>query len=146
AIEAYERLLFPIAKLITPNLDEAARLIGEPINDLEAMRDAGTKLTKKYDVPILLKGGHLTGDQAVDLLFVDGAVKEFSAPFSRKIKTHGTGCTYSAAITAGLALGLSLEEAVGRAKQFVTTAIGQHFSWKTKSGTALDALNHFRSS
>jgi hydroxymethylpyrimidine/phosphomethylpyrimidine kinase len=142
AVEAYERELFPLAALITPNLDEAARLLGEPIADLQAMRSAGASLTEKYRIPVLLKGGHLAGRDAIDLLFVGGNVLEFSAPFSRGIATHGTGCAYSAAITAGLASGLSLEEAVRCAKEFVTAAIAQHLSWKTAGGGSLQALNH----
>jgi hydroxymethylpyrimidine/phosphomethylpyrimidine kinase len=136
AIQIYEHL-FPLARLLTPNLNEAARLIGRPIGDLAAMRDGGKTLAKKYGVAVLLKGGHLAGDQAIDLLFVDGNVTEFSAPFSRGIATHGTGCTYSAAITAGLANGLSLEEAIRRAKEFVTSAIAQHHAWNQ-----VHALNH----
>jgi len=143
AVERYERELFPLAKLITPNLDEASRLIGEPINDLKAMRTAGAKLTEKYGVPFLLKGGHLAGQAAIDLLFVNGNVTEFSAPFLPGIMTHGTGCTYSAAITAGLANGLVLEEAVRRAKEFVTAAITKYFQWETENGS-VQALNHFR--
>jgi hydroxymethylpyrimidine/phosphomethylpyrimidine kinase len=142
AIESYERDLFPLAALLTPNLVEAARLSGESITDLPAMRKAGEMLAKKYDVPVLLKGGHLPGDQAIDLLFLEGNVMEFSAPFSRGVVTHGTGCTYSAAITAGLAKDLPLEEAVRRAKEFVTATIGQHYAWKTPDGSALHALNH----
>jgi hydroxymethylpyrimidine/phosphomethylpyrimidine kinase len=142
AVEAYERELFPLAALVTPNLDEAVRLLGEPIEDLQAMRRAGARLTDKYRIPVLLKGGHLAGPNAIDLLFVEGSVVEFSAPFSRGIATHGTGCTYSAAITASLASGLSLEEAVRRAKRFVTAAIAQHLSWKTAGGGSLHALNH----
>ena len=143
AIQIYERDLFPLATLITPNLDEAARLLGEPVTDLGGMRAAGEALTKKYGVPILLKGGHLTGENAIDLLFADGNVVEFSAPFSRGIATHGTGCTYSAAITAGLAQGLSLEEAIGRAKEFVTSAIARFFAWSVSDGSSLHALNHW---
>lgn len=142
AVDAYERELFPLAALLTPNLDEAARLIGEPIGDLAAMRTAGARLAEKYRVPVLLKGGHLSGQDAIDLLFVAGNVLEFSEPFARGIATHGTGCTYSAAITAGLACGLSLEESVQRAKKFVTATIAQHRSWKTASGASLHALNH----
>jgi hydroxymethylpyrimidine/phosphomethylpyrimidine kinase len=141
AVEAYERELFPLAALVTPNLDEAARLLGEPIGDLQAMHIAGARLTEKYRIPVLLKGGHLSGPDAIDLLFVAGNVLEFSAPFSRGIATHGTGCTYSAAITAGLASGLSLEGAVRRAKKFVTATIAQHLSWETASGASLHALN-----
>jgi hydroxymethylpyrimidine/phosphomethylpyrimidine kinase len=142
AVEAYERELFPLAALITPNLDEAGRLLGEPIDDLQAMRTAGARLMEKYRVPVLLKGGHLSGQNAIDLLFVAGNVVEFSAPFSRGIAAHGTGCTYSAAITAGLASGLSLEGAVRRAKQFVTATIAQRFCWETSSKASLHALNH----
>jgi hydroxymethylpyrimidine/phosphomethylpyrimidine kinase len=142
AIESYERDLFPIATLITPNLHEAARLLGEPIGDLQAMRSAGVRLEEKYRIPVLLKGGHLAGRQAIDLLFADGKVTEFSAPFVRDVTTHGTGCTYSAAITAGVAHGLPLEEAVRKAKAFVTTTIAQHLSWETGRGTTLHALNH----
>ena len=137
AIASYERELFPLAALLTPNLGEAARLLGEPINDLPAMRAAGEKLVKKYRIPVLLKGGHLSGDNAIDLLFLEGNVIEFSAPFSRGVATHGTGCTYSAAITAGLAAGLALEEAIRRAKRFVTAAISQRYAWD-----AVHALNH----
>jgi hydroxymethylpyrimidine/phosphomethylpyrimidine kinase len=137
AIQIYERELFPLAALLTPNLGEAGRLLGKSITDLNAMREAGEALEKKYGVPLLLKGGHLSGDQAIDLLFLKGRVIEFSAPFSRGISTHGTGCTYSAAITAGLASGLSLEDSIRHAKKFVTAAIAQHHAWG-----AVHALNH----
>jgi len=142
AMEIYERELFPIATLLTPNLDEAGKLIGEPIRDLEAMRKAGKQLQQKYAVSILLKGGHLAGDDAVDLLFAGDKISEFSAPFVRGVATHGTGCTYSAAITAALASGLSLEVAVRRAKKFVTASIARRLRWKSKSGKNIDALNH----
>jgi hydroxymethylpyrimidine/phosphomethylpyrimidine kinase len=142
AVDAYERDLFPLASLITPNLDEAARLLGEPIGDLPKMRTAGARLAEKYQVPVLLKGGHLAGQDAIDLLLVAGDVVEFSAPFSRGIATHGTGCTYSAAIAAGLAKGLSLEESVRRAKEFVTATIAQHLSWAKGAAAPLQALNH----
>ena len=142
AMEIYERELFPIATLLTPNLDEAEKLIGEPIRDLDAMRKAGKQLQQKYQVSILLKGGHLAGDDAVDLLFAGDKISEFSAPFVRGVATHGTGCTYSAAITAALASGLSLEAAVRRAKKFVTASIAQRLRWKSKSGKNIDALNH----
>jgi hydroxymethylpyrimidine/phosphomethylpyrimidine kinase len=142
AIESYERQLFPLAALLTPNLGEAARLSGESITDLADMRKVGEMLAKKYGVPVLLKGGHLAGDQAIDLLFVWDEVIEFSAPFSRGVMTHGTGCTYSAAIAAGLAHALPLEESVRHAKKFVTATIVQHHAWKTLEGPALHALNH----
>src|SRR5258707_5039559 len=119
AIETYKRELFPIASLITPNLDEAAHLLGEEIHDLEAMKRAGKELERKFKTAILLKGGHLRGDEAVELLFANGKVVEFAAPFVRDVATHGTGCTYSAAITAGLAAGMPLRDSIARAKKFV---------------------------
>src|SRR5213076_2117629 len=106
------------------------------------MRKAGKKLQRKYRVPILLTGGHLAGGDAVDLLFADDNIAEFSAPFVRGVATHGTGCTYSAAIAAALASGLSLEAAVRRAKKFVTASIAQRFRWKSKSGEDIESLNH----
>lgn len=142
AIELYERELFPLATLLTPNLNEAEELIGEPTRNLQAMRKVGKEMQRKYGVSILLKGGHLSGDYAVDLLFVDGKIIEFSAPFVHDVATHGTGCTYSAAITAGLASGLSLESAIRRAKEFVTASIARRFRWTSSSGKQLDALNH----
>jgi hydroxymethylpyrimidine/phosphomethylpyrimidine kinase len=142
AVARYEKELLPHATLITPNLDEAAQLLGEAIRTVTRMRTAGKKLFEKYRVPILLKGGHLAGDQAIDLLFDGDEVTEFAGPFIRGVSTHGTGCTYSAAITAELALGLSLKEAVRSAKKFVSAAITQHLSWKLKSGGAIHALNH----
>ena len=142
AMEIYERELFPIATLLTPNLEEAGKLISEPIRDLETMRKAGKQLQQKYQVSILLKGGHLAGDDAIDLLFAGDRISEFSAPFVPGVATHGTGCTYSAAITAALASGLSLEAAVRRAKEFVTASIAKRLRWKSKSGENIDALNH----
>jgi hydroxymethylpyrimidine/phosphomethylpyrimidine kinase len=137
AIESYEKELFPLATLITPNLDEAERLVGTKINNRQSMRGAGKELQKRFGTGILLKGGHLAGEHAVDILFANGEVMEFSALKVFGVATHGTGCTYSAAITAGLASGLSLEKAVGQAKKFVTESIRTHFQWGN-----LHALRH----
>jgi len=142
AIETYKKELFPLANVITPNLDEAEQLLGTGIKDRQSMHRAGKKLEKKFGTAILLKGGHLVDDYAVDLLFVDGKVIEFSAPFVRGVATHGTGCTYSAAITAGLAKGLSLEEAITQAKKFVTNSIARHFRWRSHFGGTVQALRH----
>ena len=142
AIEAYKNELFPLATLITPNLDEAGLLLETTIKDRKAMENAAKSLANKYCASILLKGGHLRGDKAIDLLFHNGKLTEFSAPFTRGVETHGTGCTYSAAITAGLASGLSMEQAIKRAKKFVTESINRHFHWTTKTGEVLDALRH----
>jgi hydroxymethylpyrimidine/phosphomethylpyrimidine kinase len=138
AIETYEKELFPLASLITPNLDEAGRLLGTKIEGRRLMGVAGKELEKKFGTAILLKGGHLAGDRAIDLLFADGKVVEFSAPKTFGIATHGTGCTYSAAITAGLASGLFLQEAIRQAKKFVTQSIRNHFQFGN-----LHALHHW---
>jgi len=143
AIESYKNKLFPLAALITPNLDEAAALLETTIKDRNQMKNAAKALAKKYRTSIPLKGGHLDGDKAIDLLFHNGALTEFSAAFVRGVETHGTGCTYSAAITAGLASGVSLEQAIKRAKKFVTKAITRYFHWTSKSGDVLHALQHF---
>ena len=142
AIDAYKKKLFPLATLITPNLDEAGLLLGTRIRGRQHMERAAKTLAKQFGCAILLKGGHLQRDNAIDLFFHNGQLKEFSAPFVRDVATHGTGCTYSTAITAGLASGLSLERAIGRAKKFVTKSIARHFRWKQASGK-IDALNHW---
>ena len=142
AIEVYKQELFPIASLITPNLDEAMHLLGDKIEDPESMKRAGREFERKFETAILLKGGHLLGDEAVDLLFVNGTVVEFAAPFVRDVTTHGTGCTYSAAIAAGLAAGMSLPDSISRAKKFVTASIANHLRWKSNAGKNIDALNH----
>lgn len=142
AIDVYEKELFRLATLITPNLDEAGKLLGQTIQDRQSMDEAAGALAEKYGVSILLKGGHLSGDHAIDVLFADGKLMEFSTPFVRDVTTHGTGCTYSAAITAGLAVGLSIEDSIRRAKDFVTASIAQRFRWTSESGKKIDALNH----
>jgi len=142
AIDAYKDQLFPLATIITPNLDEAGLLLQTKIKTRTAMEKAAKALANQYCVSILLKGGHLQGDEATDLLFHKGKLRTFSAPFARDVATHGTGCTYSAAITAGLASSLSLEHAIQRAKTFVTQSIARRFKWRSKTGKPLEALRH----
>ena len=141
-VEAYERKLFPLAALVTPNLDEAGTLLGRRVRDHAAMRAAGRELEHKYAVPFLLKGGHLEGEQAIDLLFDGDQIVEFSAAFTAGVATHGTGCTYSAAITAGLGRGLRLEDAIREGKAFVTQTIAEHLTWNGPTCAAVQALNH----
>jgi len=138
AVDLYQTRLFPRASLITPNLAEASVLLGRKIISQRQMKEAVEELSGKFETSVLLKGGHLSGDDAVDLLRHDGKTRAYTAPFVKGVKTHGTGCTYSAAITAGLALGLSLEQAIERAKDYVSAAIRDHFTWKN-----IHALNHF---
>ncbi len=140
AVSLYKEYLFPMAGLITPNLDEIATLVGRPIYSLDAMRDAGRELTASFKTSFLLKGGHLRRPVATDLLLTNGEIIEFEAPYVKGMSTHGTGCTYSAAITAGIARGLSLPTAVREAKSFVTRAITLHHRWHD-GNTVTDALN-----
>lgn len=144
AVEWYRTRLFPLAALVTPNIDEARVLLGGgPIRNAEELRAAGQRLADEFRTAFLMKGGHLGGDMAVDILCQpDGVTHEFSAPFTPGVSTHGTGCTYSAAITAGLAQRLDLLTAVARAKRYVSAAIGEFFRWK-HAGRRVDALRHW---
>jgi len=137
AVELYKTRLFPRASLVTPNLAEAGVLLNRQITNRDQMEDAVIALSEEFKTSVLLKGGHLTGDEAIDLLRHDGQTRSFSAPFVKGVKTHGTGCAYSAAIAAGLAVGFPLEQAIERAKDFVTAAIRNHFAWGE-----IQALNH----
>jgi hydroxymethylpyrimidine/phosphomethylpyrimidine kinase len=139
ALRAYRQLLFPMAALITPNLDELGILTGSVPRSLSAMRAAGKQFTAATGTSVLLKGGHLRGSTATDLLLMpDWEEQEFSAPFIRGVETHGTGCTYSAAIVAGLACGLPLSKAIAQAKEFITASIRGAHSWGRI--TALDQI------
>jgi hydroxymethylpyrimidine/phosphomethylpyrimidine kinase len=127
AEQAMARELFPLAAVVTPNLVEAARLLGRRLKTSEAAKEAAIELAKKWKVPFLVKGGHLNLGSAADYLaWPNGKTRVFSARRLRGVETHGTGCTYSAAICAGLARGLSLESAVAKAKGFITRAIRRH--------------------
>jgi hydroxymethylpyrimidine/phosphomethylpyrimidine kinase len=122
AREALRRLLLPHAFLVTPNLHEAAALAGMEVTDERSMEEAARRIAALGPQAVLVKGGHLAGD-AVDLLFYEGRVERFTARRISSRHTHGTGCTYSAAITAGLAKGQQLTEAIGAAKRYITNAI-----------------------
>jgi hydroxymethylpyrimidine/phosphomethylpyrimidine kinase len=121
AIEAL-KTLFPRAFLLTPNLEEAGMLTRTEVSDVASMRHAAEMLAAMGPRAVLVKGGHLAGD-AIDILFHEGKWLEFSAPRIETKHTHGTGCTYSAAITAALAGGDDLSTAVGKAKRYITGAI-----------------------
>ena len=115
--------LFPLATLLTPNLDEAELLVGRKLRSIEDLRAAARQLHQRFGCAALVKGGHLRLSEAADI-FYDGKTELLlSAPFIRGVHTHGTGCIYSAAITAYLARGLPLPKAVAEAKQYITQAI-----------------------
>lgn len=133
-LEAFTTRLFPLATLVTPNLDETAALLGRPVSSVAEMHEAGRELVGRFGGAFLLKGGHLAGE-AVDVLFTPkGDPVEFRAARLPGGSPHGTGCTFSAAITAGLACGLPLAEAVGNAKAFITRAIAQRHRWNGPRG------------
>ncbi len=116
-----ERLL-PRAALVTPNLHEAEALAGMEVRSEGEMEEAARRIHVRCGAAVLVKGGHLAGE-AADVLFDGREVSWFRAPRFETKHTHGTGCTYSAAITACLACGATLADAVARAKRFITEAI-----------------------
>jgi hydroxymethylpyrimidine/phosphomethylpyrimidine kinase len=117
-----EEMLLPHAYLITPNLHEAGELAKMPVRDLVSMESAAVAIAEKGAYAVLIKGGHLEGE-AIDLLYCNGIVRQFRSPRIDTRHTHGTGCTYSACITAELAKGNDLETAVGIAKKYIARAI-----------------------
>ena len=133
AITAYRELLFPLATLVTPNLDELRILSGMPCRDLDEIQHAGAALVQRYGCAFLLKGGHLKTSNATDILATSEGMEVFTAPFRKAAETHGTGCTLSAAIAAGLAHGRPLSRAVADAKSHITRAIAQSLRWNTTS-------------
>ena len=126
AIRRLKERLLPLATLVTPNLDEAEILSGGKLRTLDDLRSAAKEIHARFGCPALVKGGHLRRDRlATDVLFDGKRLYEFSSPRVRGVSTHGTGCTYSAAITALLARGHSLPRAVVLAKRYATRAIAR---------------------
>ncbi len=128
AIRALRKFIVQ-ATLVTPNRDEAALLWGRPITSLTTLNEAALGLANDFHHPsFLVKGGHLQTDEAVDVLaWPEGRIREFGAKRIPGVDPHGTGCTYSAAIAAGLARGLTLVEAVVLGKIFITRALQRRF-------------------
>ena len=122
ALEALKTFLLPNVLLLTPNLHEASLLAGDEVCDLAGMRRAAEKLAAMGPQAVLIKGGHLASEP-VDILFQRGEWTEFTSARIETRHTHGTGCTFSAAITASLAAGHDLQEAIRRAKRYVAEAI-----------------------
>ncbi len=114
--------LMPYAALVTPNIPEAEALSGLPVRNKEEMRAAALAIHRSGARAVLVKGGHSEG-AATDILYAGGKWFEYSSPRIKTRHTHGTGCTYSAAITAALALGFALPDAVQVAKKFISAAI-----------------------
>ena len=141
AMHALVRALFPRATLITPNLDEAALLVGRPLDSVKDMEQAALTLLEQGARAVLLKGGHLPGETVIDLLMTDTGEKFLlEAPRSHSANTHGTGCTLSSAIAAYLALGASLVDAVKNARIYVREAL--QAGSQVRTGKCGGPLNH----
>jgi hydroxymethylpyrimidine/phosphomethylpyrimidine kinase len=123
AEEVVREDLLPLALLVTPNLEEAAILTGRVVHDLTSMERAGATLMRYGARAVLIKGGHLPSGDITDILVTPAGLRHFTHPRIQTTSTHGTGCTLSAAITAGLALGRPLEAAVADGLDFVHRAI-----------------------
>jgi hydroxymethylpyrimidine/phosphomethylpyrimidine kinase len=123
AIDTLKRRLVPLAAVLTPNLPEAEIVLGRAIGDVAAMRDAARALVGLGCRAVLLKGGHLEGDSVHDILATATDLREWISPRIASRHTHGTGCTLASAIAAGLAQGMAVDAAVGRARDYVQRAI-----------------------
>jgi hydroxymethylpyrimidine/phosphomethylpyrimidine kinase len=126
ALKFLKENLLPLATLVTPNLHEAEMLAGQKISTIETMRAAAKKIHSQFGCAALIKGGHLKKAREAADVFFDGKTESLlTAPLIQGVRTHGTGCVYSAAICAALARGHDLPRAVEMGKNFVTQAIAQ---------------------
>ena len=137
AVSALAEELFPLASLITPNIPEAQILSGRTITNPEEMQEAARRIGSEYGCAVLLKGGHSVSD-ANDLLYAHGEERWFAGRRIDNPNTHGTGCTLSSAIAANLAKGFPLEEAVRRAKAYISGALSAMLDLGKGSGP----MNH----
>jgi hydroxymethylpyrimidine/phosphomethylpyrimidine kinase len=137
-VDAMKSLLFPLAALITPNVPEAVKLTGLNIETSDDLIRAAEVLRGKSAGAVLLKGGHLAGDTITDVLVDIGGTHIFRTRRIGSVPVHGTGCTLATAIASGVAQGLSLEDAVSRARTYVQEAVKGGFS----PGRGVGLLNH----
>ncbi|MBV8212219.1 MAG: bifunctional hydroxymethylpyrimidine kinase/phosphomethylpyrimidine kinase [Verrucomicrobia bacterium] len=142
ALGSYLDRLFPLATVVTPNRHETAIIYGQTIGTAAELEKIGPELVRRYGTAFLLKGGHWPGDLAIDYLATQDGIWSLSEPFVPAKSTHGTGCTLSAALAAGLALGDDLQAAARRAKAFVTRAIAESMTWSGEHGP-VSALKHW---
>lgn len=140
-VAALKRHLLPLAAVITPNAPEAARLTGLTVETPEDLTRAAEALMKMGARAVLAKGGHLPGKTVTDILMDARGVRVFRSPRIANPSTHGTGCTLASAIAAGLAQGLSLRDAVARARKFVRKAIRTGLAF----GHGTGPVNHLHS-
>ncbi len=139
AIEAMKHELLPQARVVTPNLHEAEILCGHSISSIDELREAAREIGDHFDVACVAKGGHLGGNEVVDVLYDEGEEYIFSSPRVHAVQTHGAGCAFSAALTAYLARRELMSDAVRLAKDYVHRALDRalvvgrhhplHFNW-----------------
>jgi len=139
AVSMLKARLLPLATVVTPNVAEAEVLSGIRVDSLAHAREAGERILELGPAAVVVKGGHLPGAQATDLLFYKGSVTELDAPRANVGTVHGTGCTLASAIAARLATGDDVPAAVQYAKRYVTGAIERSF----ETGHGARLLNHF---
>lgn len=138
---AYLALLLPHALAVTPNLREAALLSGRPVRDLDDMAAVARWLAEHGPALVVVKGGHLAGERAPDVVLYRGSISTLDAERVETANDHGTGCTLSAALAAGLARGEEPVEALAAAKRYVTAALRGAASWHLGAGRG--PLDHF---
>jgi hydroxymethylpyrimidine/phosphomethylpyrimidine kinase len=142
AVETLRRLLLPRAILVTPNMPEAAAILDEAVAETEdEMRAQGERILGLGARAVLVKGGHGSGPESADLLVTDEGVRRLAGPRHDTRNTHGTGCTLSSGVAAGLARGLDLHAAVGAAKAYVSAAIAA--SDRLTIGRGHGPVHHF---
>ncbi|SFK41095.1 pyridoxine kinase [Halobacillus dabanensis] len=145
AIDTLKEKLVPLAKVVTPNLHEAARMLNCPVPETpEDMKVVASDLYQLGPQYVLVKGGSLKNYPAVDMLYDGSSMVELESERVKTTHTSGAGCTYSAAITAELANGFPVEEAVRRAKSFVTTAIRHALSFDRGIGSTYHAAHRIK--
>lgn len=136
AVETMKDKLFAVASLITPNLPEAEVLLGRKIRSVKEMEQCAKELAEKYEVAVLLKGGHLSGDAVEDILFSSGKIVLYNNERVQTKNSHGTGCTLSSAIASFFGQGKSLQDAVAAGIDYVHGALaaGAEYSLGHGSG------------
>ncbi|MBF0169537.1 MAG: bifunctional hydroxymethylpyrimidine kinase/phosphomethylpyrimidine kinase [Nitrospinae bacterium] len=141
AVEAIRTRLLPLATIVTPNGPEAFDLTGVVVTDEESMRKAAEKIAAMGPQGVVIKGGHhRQGSSAIDLLLFDGVFSRFERPWIETPYTHGSGCAFASAITAGLAKGLTVPDAVAEAEAFIGKAIASAY----RIGLGINSpVNHF---
>ncbi len=140
AIAIATQELFPLATLVTPNLEEAGLLLGHKLESISDMKDAARRLRERFGcAAVLIKGGHLDAQELVDVLCDAKGLFEIAAPRVLTPHTRGTGCTYSAAITACLARGIGLREAISKSRVWLQTSIEA----AKANGSGRGGLDHF---